>query len=62
MLPDYYINNYAYTVPFEGNALPTNFNLDDLLESVLNQNIKWLVRFALQLQMKIYYLIFNDYF
>lgn len=63
LLPEYYIDNYAYTVPIERIYLPINFTIDNLLETILDNNIK-------DVSCKIYpdtnepivYLIFNDYF
>jgi hypothetical protein len=64
MLPDYYINNYEYTVPLERVKLSTNFTLDNLLETVLNKNIKEIACriYPEHQDNQIYYLIFNDYF
>jgi hypothetical protein len=64
MLPDYYIDNYAYTVPFEKVKSPANFNIDNLLESVLNENIKEVACkiYPDHKDNQVYYLIFNDYF
>lgn len=56
MLPEYFVNNYAYVLPTQKYNAPSNYY--ELLEDVLNENI--------QISCRIYpgshYIIFNDYF
>jgi hypothetical protein len=56
MLPEYFVNNYAYTLPNKIYDKPSNYY--ELLEDVINDNI--------QISCRIYpdshYIIFNDYF
>lgn len=63
LLPEYYIHNYLYTVPFEKVKLPVNFTVNNLLETILNENIKEIsCKIYPKTSLKIIYLDFNDYF
>lgn len=62
LLPEHYIKNYAYTVPFEKVILEKNFTVDLLLENMLNVNINVSCNIYPKKHEDINYLIFDDYF
>ena len=56
MLPEYFVNNYAYTFPVKKISRPDNYY--NLLEETLNDNM----HISCRIYPDSHYIIFNDYF
>lgn len=56
MLPEYFVDNYAYTITNMRFTKPDNYY--DLLEETLNDNI----HISCRIYPDSHYIIFNDYF